>query len=594
MRRHLVLFSGNYSSTLFAVGSMFLLFDRVGTSEDEKKQSDTTQRTMNQISFLAHPRSKIIVIFIFFFSSSFRSMGEMQMAVFPLESSPFVSSHSLYFSPDLLASSLYSIDNRTLPLLPFTYPWIFPVFIFCLLGILLTIIILFLLTYFSFHQYHDQTVLPNILISFSVGSTYIIAIICLIRGNEFLCGLREFLSQLAYALLFSAFLSEYSIQWLSRQIQSKRMQQYIALLAFSLLVSVQIPIGILWWYFTVPRHCPQQRTTEYPPLRFIFQQQRKPLSAAACANHCTIDYRFYATYTYIIFELVLCTIIAICLFFSRYSQERNKVEKQASIPSYDHQTLSRFLRLVTFVLISLIWSCWSLVYHYTDPFFVFPSLILGMFTIATICLFLILIPQIYFYFKVKSYKIHQRKSLLIQNRFAVAEELKEQATLSPRNNVSYELGTSGTFLPLTRTPRDLFLGTTTNKATSTMDKLDQLIYGEQPSPGLRSDYENRSDIVHRDEQQYPYVNIPLHRQVGSSSVHSVRSLLIVVLSSSHPAASPRIRLVMEIIGRNQPYRHLHRSIVHRILFHTVTRPSFQFYAPPIITQHRHRLKCEYE
>ena len=45
-----------------------------------------------------------------------------------------------------------------------------------------------------------------------------------------------------------------------------------------------------------------------------------------------------------------------------------------------------FLNMFAFILIDLVWLTWTFIYYFTHPFFIFPSLIIGMFTIATICL----------------------------------------------------------------------------------------------------------------------------------------------------------------------------------------------------------------
>ena len=410
-----------------------------------------------------------------------------------------------------------TIENRTLSLLPLHTTWIFLLFILSLLGILLTIIILFLFLYFSIRRLNNHLILTNLFICFSVCFIYIIVIFFLIRANELFCGLREFLSQFAYALLYSALLCRYIIQWLATRILSKRTKQFISLLIYILLISIQIPIGILWWYFTIPRVCQQRFTHEYPKLKFHFQQRMSTFPLKSCSYQCIVDYRFYATYTYTIIELFLCTIIAICLFLS-HCCHRNKTGKDQSTRPHNSNTLLTFLNMFAFILIDIVWLVWTLFYHFTHPFFVFPSVVIGMFTIGTICLVFILLPQIYFYSKIEMNNVTIPKTILFTNKLASVEDMKDQHSLlhekytdrdkqqilSNGSELSYELGASGTFLPITRTPRGPFKVTNTHK-TAPSEKPDH----EENS--MKKERRINSPVSDVTNQQLPIA--PLQRQV---------------------------------------------------------------------------------
>ena len=411
--------------------------------------------------------------------------------------SPVIPSHSLHLSPQLIDDTMFPLDNGTSLLLPFSYPWIFPLFLFCSFGILFTTILLFFFLYVSFRRFNNHLILPNLFLSFSVCFMYLILILFLIRGNELFCGLREFLSQLAYALLFSAFLCRYIMQWLTTRILSKRTKQLLSLLIYFLLISVQIPIGVLWWYFTIPRACQSQALREYPPLRFELRREVFAATVRPCSYQCTVDYRFYGTYTYIIIELLLCTSIGIGLFLHRYCQRPAKAAAAQLMNTDNHHTLLTFLNMFTLILIDIVWLIWTFVYYFTDPFFVFPSLVIGMFTIGTICLLLILVPQIYLYSKSHDNEFYLPKTILIKNNAPVRPPIRNpgivlqrkcspncyenntgQTTVANRSeSSSYEVAPSGTYLPITRTPRRPFIGQRQDNQAM-IDKLDRLIYGE--------------------------------------------------------------------------------------------------------------------
>ena len=132
------------------------------------------------------------------------------------------------------------------------------------------------------------------------------------------------------------------MQWLGSRILSQHTKQLTSLLVYLLLIFTQIPIGILWWYFTIPRACQQRNmnilssTSKIPKLMFNFQ---KPIisptsSIRSCSNRCIVDYRFYATFIYIILELFFCTTIATCLFLCRHCH-RNQTEKRESKNTLD-------------------------------------------------------------------------------------------------------------------------------------------------------------------------------------------------------------------------------------------------------------------
>ena len=439
------------------------------------------------------------------------------------------------------ADSLFDsagVDNNGLtnhslswPWLALNDTWILPIFILCLLGLLFTIIISFIFICLSFRRFNGHFLLTNLFICFSVCFIYIIIIFFLIRANELFCGLREFLSQLAYALLYSALLCRYIMQWLGSRILSKRTKQLTSLLIYVLLIIIQIPIGILWWYFTIPRRCQQSRMnvlssqSQMPEFRIQFRKPT-PSSLPSCSNRCLVDYRFYATFTYTILELFFCTIIATCLFLCRHCH-RNRVarDQDKSISINGNNALLTFFNMFAFILIDLVWLTWTCIYYFTHPFFIFPALVIGMFLIATICLLFILLPQIYYYSKIKMNEIPTYKSqstlspsatapaatttTLYSNKLASNDDVtdrevllqeksteqkshrnkKKQQTVSNGSDLSYELGASGTFLPITRTPKGPFKAKATETATPS-EKLDQLIYGKtakyavdtEPSP----------------------------------------------------------------------------------------------------------------
>jgi hypothetical protein len=407
-----------------------------------------------------------------------------------------------------LSTSLFALNDT----------WILPIFVLCLVGILFTIIISIIFACLSYRRLNGHFLLTNLFICFSVCFIYIIIIIFLIRANELFCGLREFLSQFAYALLYSALLCRYIMQWLGSRILSKRTKQLTSLLIYLLLIFIQIPIGILWWYFTIPRICQQRKlnillsTSNIPKFIFHFQKPFQSSSIKSCSNRCIVDYRFYATFTYTIIELLFCTIIAICLFFCRHCH-RNQTEKDKDkiISINGNNPILAFLNMFAFILIDLIWLTWTFIYYFTHPFFIFPSLILGMFTIATICLLFILIPQIYYYSKLKmndinTYKTNQNipSTTLYSNKLASTDDINDQEYLledktsslnykKTKNELSDELGDSGTFLPITRTPKGPYKVTTTDKKAP-IEKLDKLIYGERNISNNNNTISNTNDI----------------------------------------------------------------------------------------------------
>lgn len=433
----------------------------------------------------------------------------------------------------------HGLTNHSLsrPWLALNDTWILPIFILCLLGLLFTIIISFIFICLSFRRFNGHFLLTNLFICFSVCFIYIIIIFFLIRANELFCGLREFLSQLAYALLYSALLCRYIMQWLGSRILSKRTKQLTSLLIYVLLVVIQIPIGILWWHFTIPRRCQQapmnvlSAHSQMPEFRIQFH---KPTSSPlpSCSNRCLVDYRFYATFTYTILELFFCTIIATCLFLCRHChRNRAAPDEDKSISINGNNALLTFSNMVAFILIDLVWLTWTCIYYFAHPFFIFPALILGMFLIATICLLFILLPQIYYYSKIKineipTYKSHSTllpspappaaatTTTLYSNKLASNDDVadrelllqeksseqkshrnkKKHQVVSNGSDLSYELGASGTFLPITRTPKGPFKVKTTD-ATSPSEKLDQLIYGKQSSTQSMSNHHQPNGLA---------------------------------------------------------------------------------------------------
>jgi len=326
------------------------------------------------------------------------------------------------------------------------------------------------------------------------------------------------------------------MQWLSKRILSKRTKQLTSLLIYFLLIFIQIPIGILWWYFTLPHLCQYRIKIESPRLKFHFH--KKILTQKSCSYQCIVDYRFYATYTYIIFELFLCTIIAICLFFYRCCHHRNKNEKDPLIKTNkNYYGLLTFLNMFAFILIDLTWIIWTFIYYFTYSYFVYPSIVIGMFTIGTISLIFIIFPQIVFYSKNSINNINIPKSTLFRNKLASTEDIKDQDLLlqdqyndrlnpnkqqtSNESELSYELGTSGTFLPITRTPKGPFKVRNTEKKIST-EKLDKSIYGEHSNTVQVSNKQDKSiksgrkiDTSTTDltQQQLQSPIAPLERQV---------------------------------------------------------------------------------
>ncbi|CAF0909025.1 unnamed protein product [Adineta ricciae] len=465
-------------------------------------------------------------------------------------------------SPDYLHYSSDSNDNNlansslSIPLLALNDTWILPIFVLCLFGILCTIIVSLIFIYLSYRRLNGHFLLTNLFICFGVCFIYTVLIIFLLRANELFCGLREFLSQLAYALLYSALLCRYIMQWLGARILSKRTKQLTSLLIYFLLIFTQVPIGILWWYFTIPRMCQQRRmnvlssSATIPELNFYFQQPfTSSSSIKPCSNRCLVDYRFYATFTYTIIQLFLCTIISTCLFLCRHC---HRDRPQNDTPSINgNNPVLTFSNMLAFVLIDLIWLTWTAVYYFTHPFFVFPAIIIGMFLIASICLLLILLPQVYYYSKLKFNDVEKLKSkvtvpstTLYSNKLASTHDMNDQEglledstkeskkknhKLSNASDGSDELGASGTFLPITRTPKGQFKVTTTDTSTP-IEKLDKLIYGEHQQTSTSPNNANKSALNERkvnasatdtaEQRLQPPVTVPLQRQLTSSSIAS--------------------------------------------------------------------------
>jgi len=316
------------------------------------------------------------------------------------------------------------------------------------------------------------------------------------------------------------------MQWLSTRILSKRTKQLTSLLIYILLIFIQIPIGILWWYFTIPHFCSYQIQDEPPKLKFHFH--KRLIRKKSCSYQCIVDYRFYATYTYIIFELFLCTIISICLFIYR-CYHRNKNEKNSLIKiNNNYHGLIIFFNMFAFILINLTWLSWTLIYYFTHSFYVFPSIIIGMFTIGTISLIFILIPQIIFYSNNHINDKNIPKTTLFSNKLASTEDIYDQdllvyekqnkhQILTNESELSYELGTSGTFLPITRTPKGPFKVMNREKTRLT-DKLDHLIYGEHSNTTLISNNQDKSSkistpVTDITKKQLELPIAPLQRQV---------------------------------------------------------------------------------
>ena len=401
--------------------------------------------------------------------------------------------------------SLSTMDDEHLnqsplkfPYLTFNDTWILTIFIISLLGFFCTIIVSFLfLIHLSSRRLNGHFLLTNLFICFSVCFLYVIIILFLIRANELFCALREFLSQLAFALLFSAFLCRYIMQWLGCRILSNRTQQLTSLLIYLLLIFVQIPIGILWWYFTTPRRCQSDQPANIISSRstlpaFSFRWPKTPF-LPSCSNLCLADYRFYATFTYTIIELIFSTIISTCLFFCRQCQRmRLPKDPNETMSTYGNRSLLTFFNMFALILIDFIWLTWTGIYYLTDPFFIFPATILSMISIATLTLVFILIPQLYFYSKMEKIQTPIYKSnttlpsspvlppatttTLYSNKLATSDDgtdqelllqekstdsksnrqKRKEKTISNESDESVENGPSDTYLPITRTPKGPF------------------------------------------------------------------------------------------------------------------------------------------
>ena len=468
-----------------------------------------------------------------------------------------MSSLNIYHNPsDNLDNDLANHSLSTV-LFPWNDTWILPILILCSIGIVCTIILALIFICLSYRRLNGHFLLTNLFLCFSIMFIYLIIIVFFVRANEIFCGLREFLSQFAYALLYSALLCRYIMQWLGSRILSKRTKKLTSLLIYLLLIVIQIPIGILWWYFTVPRACQQRRMnillsgSKFPEFHFHFH---RPISSSSalkpCSNRCVVDYRFYATFTYPMIELVLCTIIATCLFLCRHCHRRSTVDsdQEKAVSINGNNSVLNFFNMFAFISIDLIWLLWTMIYYFTHPFFIFPALILSMFTIATICLLFILIPHVYYYSKFKlndmdiyenqnnyNKKITHPATTLYSNKLAATDEINDQELLleekskgkkqtHPTNESerSYELGESGTFLPITRTPKGPF-----KLSTSPSEKFDQFMSNERIETQNNANHQvhrsktsemkinpSFSDLNQRQEQQRIQPPIaPLQRQV---------------------------------------------------------------------------------
>jgi len=271
-------------------------------------------------------------------------------------------------------------------------------------------------------------------------------------------------------------------------------------------------------------------TSNLPKFVFDF---KKPIEYLSCSNRCIVDYRFYATFTYTIIELFFCTIISICLFFCRHCHRNLTNEKFVSING--HNPILTFLNMFAFILIDFIWLIWTFIYYFQHPFYIFPSFIISMFIIATICLIFILLPQIYYYSKLKLNNINTNipSTTLYSNKLASTDDINnnqefliedkslnnlKKKTLSNKSELSYELGDSGTFLPITRTPKGPFK-VTTDKRTS-IEKLDKLIYGEHHNTQTISNTNDikvnssLTNIINQQEQRLQPPIAPIQRQVN--------------------------------------------------------------------------------
>ncbi|CAF3397081.1 unnamed protein product [Rotaria sp. Silwood1] len=470
---------------------------------------------------------------------------------------PIIPTELFYFSSNLIDDNIHTIDNQTLSLLQFNYQWIFSLFILSLIGILITIIMSFLCLYLAIHRLN----LTNLFLCFSVCFIYIIVILFLIRGNELFCGLREFLSQFAYVLIYSALLCRYIMKWLSTRILSKRTKQLTSLLIYLLLVFIQIPIGILWWHFTIPRFCQKQTINEHTKLKFHFQKQIS--SMKPCSYQCFVDYRFYATYTYIILQLFLCTMISICLFLCHHCHCDKNVNDQLILTNNYHNRLLAFFNMFAFILIDITWLIWTFIYHFTHPYYVYPSLVIGMFTIGTICLLFILMPQVYFYSKTSMNDINIPKALIFSNKLTSIESIKDhdvllneksidefdfnkQQKLSNGSELSYELATSGTFLPITRTPKGPFKILNKDKAIST-EKFHKLIY-DKHSNKVKILNNNDRSIIHENE-----MNIPINHRLNQQEQEHLKSS-IVPLQCQLTSSNKSCDLLNPIVKKEHVYQ----------------------------------------
>lgn len=450
--------------------------------------------------------------------------------------------------------------------------WVLTIFILSLIGLLCTIIVSFILIRLLSRRLNGHFLLTNLFICFSVCFLYVIIILFLIRANDLFCALREFLSQLAYALLFSALLCRYIMQWLGSRILSNRTKRLTSLLIYLLLIFTQIPIGVLWWYFTTPRQCQSDQpmnivssASNLPPFQFRFPP--RPLRPS-CSNRCSADYRFYATFTYTILELFFCTMIGTCLFFCRQCHRpRLAKDPNETVSTNGNHGLLTFFNMLALILIDLVWLTWTAIYYFTDPFFIFPAMILSMISIATISLIFILLPQLYFYSKMKIVETPVYKSnttipsspalppattttlysnklatnddgtdqeLLIQDKSPESKsnrQKRKQQTLSDVSDGSVEAGASDTYLPITRTPKGPFK-VKTNEKVDANEKRDQLLHSEKKGH-VNTSVANEANVQENPPQPSPkeisppprppsaqpqQASAPLQRQVSDNAI----------------------------------------------------------------------------
>ncbi|CAF2626994.1 unnamed protein product [Rotaria sp. Silwood2] len=180
--------------------------------------------------------------------------------------------------------------------------------------------------------------------------------------------------------------------------------------------------------------------------------------------------------------------------------------------------------MFAFILIDITWTIWTFIYHFTHPYYAYPSIVIGMFTIGTICLLFILIPQVYFYSKASMNDINIPKIVIFSNKFTSVDSIKDNDSLldekftdqssskkrkklSNGSELSYELAASGTFLPITRTPKGPFKVLNKDKAIST-EKFHKLIY-DKHSNTVKILNNHDQSTIHENE-----TNIPINQRIN--------------------------------------------------------------------------------